>query len=302
MNTQPKFRGGPDGLYVFDRRTGINILFDEIDVPQSQWAYMPRHVSIALTNACDLHCPYCYAPKHNAKLSLSSLIRWVDELDGAGTIGIGFGGGEPLLFPQLIELCQHSAQNTGLAVSLTTHAHRLSEPLAQALKGNVHFIRVSMDGIGKTYETLRGKPFHKLLEALDRVAEIAPFGINFVVNANTINDLDEAVEIALSAGAQEFLLLPEQPVHGMGGIDDRTMCSLQTWVSAYRKPLRISMSDLSVANFSTCDPFRNETGVRAYAHIDADGTLKRSSYDLNGVPIEESIVEALQQLEHQTRE
>lgn len=298
-----KVRAGPDGIYVFDRQTGVNVLFDEIDVPQSQWAKAPRHVSIALTNACDLHCPYCYAPKQYAKLNLADLVRWVNELDDAGTVGIGFGGGEPLLFSQLADLCQYATQNTSLAVSLTTHGHHLDERLGEALKGNIHFIRVSMDGVGKTYEAFRGRSFAKLVETLNYTYEVAPFGINFVVNANTINDLDEAVEIAESTGAQELLLLPEQSVKGAGGIDNNTLHSLKSWITEYRKPLRISISATNEASFSTCDPFSKERGLRAYAHIDADGKLKRSSYDLTGISIGDgTIMGTLQQLELQERE
>jgi sulfatase maturation enzyme AslB (radical SAM superfamily) len=54
------------GVQAFDRRTGLNVLFDEVAVPEQEWAQAPRHLAIALTNACDLHCPYCYAPKHRA--------------------------------------------------------------------------------------------------------------------------------------------------------------------------------------------------------------------------------------------
>lgn len=294
-------RGGPDGLYLFDRDTGVNILLDEIEVPQADWATAPRQVSIALTNACDLHCPYCYAPKHLTKLSMTRIAAWLDELDSNGTVGVGFGGGEPTLYPQLADICQYAAQKTGLAVSFTTHAHHLNTRLVQKLKGNVHFLRVSMDGIGRTYETLRGKSFQAFIKQLNLVRGIAPFGINFVVNAKTIHDLDNAVAIAHNEGAAEFLLLPEQPVLGIGGINAETMHTLRAWVLAYCGLTRISISDTYAENFSICNPFSKESGLLAYAHIDADGVLKRSSYDLNGVPIGDGgVIEALQNLREQT--
>ncbi len=298
---QPKVRGGPDGLYLFDRDTGINILFDEIEVPQSCWATAPRQVSIALTNVCDLHCPYCYAPKHLSKLGATRLAAWLDELDSNGTVGVGFGGGEPTLYPQLADICQYAAQRTGLAVSFTTHTHHLNTGLVQKLKENVHFLRVSMDGIGRTYETLRGKSFQAFIKQLNYVREIAPFGINFVVNAKTIHDLDNAVTIAHNEGAVEFLLLPEQPVLGKGGIDTKTMHTLQAWAFSYRGSQQISISDVHAEGFPICNPFSKESDLLAYAHIDADGVLRRSSYDLNGVPIGDGgVIEALQNLREQT--
>lgn len=62
-----KLRVGPDGLHLFDRRTGLNMLFDEIEAPEEQWSRAPRQVSIALTNACDLACSFCYAPKNGRR-------------------------------------------------------------------------------------------------------------------------------------------------------------------------------------------------------------------------------------------
>jgi len=298
---QPKVRGGPDGLYLFYRDTGTNILLDEIKVSRPYWATAPRQVSIALTNVCDLHCSYCFAPKHLSKLDVNKVVIWLDELDRNGTVGIGFGGGEPTLYPKFPDICQYAAQKTGLAVSFTTHAHHLNTKLVQKLKGNVHYLRVSMDGVGHTYETLRGKSFQAFIKQLNYVREIAPFGINFVVNAKTILDLDNAVTIAHNEGASEFLLLPEQPVFGKGGINAITMHKLRAWVSAYCGTVQITISDTSAEGFPICNPFSKESSLIAYAHIDADGFLKRSSYDLTGIPIGDgSVIDALQELQEQS--
>jgi len=68
-----KVRKGPDGIHLFDRNTGVNILLDETIPPSSSWSASPRQVSIALTNACDLVCPHCYAPKRKAVLELDGV-------------------------------------------------------------------------------------------------------------------------------------------------------------------------------------------------------------------------------------
>ena len=77
-----------------------------------------------------------------------------------------------------------------------------------------------MDGVGDTYERLRGRSFASLLQRFEVIRNLAPFGINFVVNSLTLPDLDAAVALAAEVGASEFLLLPEQRVRGGGGIDD----------------------------------------------------------------------------------
>ena len=282
---QLKSRAGPDGIHLFDRTTGLNILLDDARVPASSWAEAPRQVSVALTNACDLACPYCYAPKNPAALDVDRIASWLVELDAHGCLGVGFGGGEPTLYRRLPDLCRFAARNTGLAVTFTTHAHRLTDPLVAALAGNVHFVRVSMDGVGRTYESLRRRPFAALLQRLEAIKRLAPFGINFVVNDRTLPDLDAATELAAKIGAAQFLLLPEQPVRGRGGIDDGTRLVLHQWVGRYRGTVPLAVSEVEADGLPTCDPLPGETGLRAYAHIDAMGVLKRSSYESAGVAI-----------------
>lgn len=221
----------------------------------------------------------------------------MDELDANGAIAVGFGGGEPTLYPRFAELCRYTTQNTGMAVTFTTHGHHLNDELITALYGNVHFVRISMDGLGTTYESLRGRSFAVFQRRINKLKELAPFGINYVVNAKTFPDLEAATELAARIGAAEFLLLPEQPVNDRGGIDLDTTHALQDWVRGYRGSVRLAVSERGAGDMPTCNPFEAETGLRAYAHVDANGVLKPTSYDCEGVEIRNSgLIAALQLL------
>jgi MoaA/NifB/PqqE/SkfB family radical SAM enzyme len=267
-------------------------------VPQDRWAAAPRHVAIALTNACDLACAHCYAPKQFAALAPDQVCRWLAELDANGCLGVGFGGGEPTLHRGFAHICRCAAQETGLAVSFTTHGHHLLDGrLSAAIAGHVHFVRVSMDGVGQTYEAIRGRPFDTLLRCLEVVRTISRFGLNYVVNRRTLADLDAAVGVAQDTGASELLLLPEMPVRGCGGIDHTSRLDFASWVAAYRGPVPIVVGACGAEGLPTCDPLRRESGLRAYAHIDASGVLKASSYDVHGEPIGDgSLMRAVQVL------
>jgi hypothetical protein len=203
-------------------------------------------------------------------------------------LGIGFGGGEPTLYRDFSLLCEFVTKHTALAVTFTTHAHRIDARLASALQKNVNFIRVSMDGIGRTYEMLRGRSFHQFQKKLELVRAVAPFGINFVVNATTIADVDEAVALSIEFGASEFLLLPEQATSAREGIDNVTRQKLVAWVSTFGAPIRLAVSEADANGLPTCNPLPKERGLRSYAHIDASGILKRSSFDTEGVAIGEA--------------
>jgi pyruvate-formate lyase-activating enzyme len=297
MNNHLKVRAGPDGVHWFDRRTGENFLIDEVLVPSSEWSVAPRQVSIALTNACDLECPFCYAPKQQARLRYEDVAGWLQEFDSAGCFGVGFGGGEPTLHPEFARLCKFASQQTGLAVTFTTHAHYLDRELAAELKGHIHFTRVSMDGVGATYESFRGKTFKQFRDQLQLVQALAPFGINFVVNAATLPEIDAAVTIAIESGAAEFLLLPERPTQKRPGIAECTRAELRAWVRTARPGIRLAISEADSDGFPICAPLAKERGLRSYAHIDASGSLKRSSFDTTGTLIRATgVLHALEQL------
>lgn len=293
-----KVRHGPDGHHFFDRRTGINLLMDEVRPAEQSWSRAPRQVSIALTNACDLHCAYCYAPKSRASLTADQVLAWLVELDEAGCFAVGFGGGEPTLHPQFAEICRRAARETRLAVTFTTHGHRLTDHLLGALVGSANFVRVSVDGVGRTYESYRGRKYEELVARLGGVARVLPFGINVVVNDRTIGELDTLAELAHQFKATELLLLPQQATAAVGGISQEVAARLEQWVRSYAGSVRLAISEAGADGLPTCDPLPGEKELRAYAHIDASGMLRASSYATAETPIGEAgVMSALDRLQ-----
>ena len=292
-----KSRIGPNGVHLFDRLSGLNVLLEELRPEEAAWSKAPRQVSVALTNVCDLHCAYCYAPKHKASLDTCQVLGWLKELDAEGFLGVGFGGGEPTLHPDFVDICKRVAGETQLAVPFTTHGHRLTPQLARRLKNSVHFARVSVDGVGRTYEEQRGRQFTSLLRGIEAIAAMSPFGINVVVNERTVAELDALGELAQKVGASELLLLPQQATAAVTSIDGVVGRALQDWVSNYRGKVRLAVSEAGASGLPTCDPLPDERGIQAYAHIDASGRLRASSYSPAGANIGDAgVLSALDRL------
>jgi MoaA/NifB/PqqE/SkfB family radical SAM enzyme len=279
-----KFRRGPDGAHFFDRDSGLNILLDEVEFAPEDWSCAPRFVSFAITNQCDLKCHFCYAPKQRLQLNHDDVLRWCSELDANGCLGVGFGGGEPTLFGGLARLCRDACTSTQLSISITTHANRFTAKLRDELTGYVHFLRVSMDGVNATYERIRGRPFGDFLQHVKLVADTSPFGINYVVNDETIADLDEALDLSLAAGARDFLLLPEV---SQQKLSPTVHAELARWISRNYERARLSISEHAAPEaIPVADPFAIEKGVRAYVHVNAEGCVSATSYDqTNAMPI-----------------
>jgi Predicted Fe-S oxidoreductases len=280
-----KIRLDENGVHIFDRNNGTNILLDEVQGDQKNWARSPRHISFALTNRCDLSCEYCYAPKNRSEIEFDKLCKWIIELDKNGAIGVGFGGGEPTIYKRFVEICQFVSKHTQLSVSFTTHGHRISKFMAEQLRGHVNFIRVSMDGLGLTYERLRGKSFTNFISAISIIKTIAPFGINYVLNKDTIDELEEAISFSNVLGAKEFLILPE--LDKLGNTNKEILDKLKCFLEIYKggMPLRINSNcsdGIPIAN-----PFKDEFSLNGFAFVDASGFLKVTSYDTYGIDLKE---------------
>ena len=292
-----KSRFGPNGVHLFDRLSGLNVLLEELRPEEAVWSTSPRQISIALTNVCDLHCTYCYAPKHKSSLRTDQVLGWLKELDTEGCLGVGLGGGEPTLHPDFVDICKRASGETRLAVTFMTHGHHMTPQLVERLKGSIHFARISVDGVGRNYEEQRGKQFASLLRGMESIASLSPFGINIVVNERTVTELDAMSELAQKVGASELLLLPQQATTAVASMDGVVGRVLQDWVSNYRGKVRLAVSEAGASGLPTCDPLPDERGLQAYAHIDASGTLRTSSYSPAGVKIGDAgVLSALNRL------
>ena len=210
---------------------------------------------------------------------------------------MGFGGGEPTAHPHFVDVCERATGQTNLAVTFTTHGHRITKAMAGRLKGNVNFIRVSMDGVGGTYERIRGRGFSEFRRKLDVIGGICPFALNVVINSDTVNELDEVAEFARAVGARELLLLPQQPTSVVPGLDRDSSKRFEDWVIRAPRQVPLAISEAGASPMlGLADPYPDEPALEAHAHIDADGILKPNAYSPTGVRIHGSVVDAITEL------
>lgn len=280
-----KTRATPEGYLCFERRTGLNILFDELK--PTEFSKGPAMVSFAITNTCNLRCPHCFVQKGASMLDLSRLKQWFQELDAIDCLGVGLGGGEPMLHPDFATICEFVHQQTGMACTITTNATLLSDELMETVSQDIDFCRISMDGWGETHQKLRGVSFDSLTSRLEKAAKAMSVGVNYLVNADTVHDLPRVVPLLESFGVLELLLLPEIGPDRKRSVTAGTMAELGEWIESYGGPMRIRASE------SACDssfPAVFPPGDRLldqYVHVDADGVLKSTSYASTGIPIGE---------------
>jgi MoaA/NifB/PqqE/SkfB family radical SAM enzyme len=284
-----KFRREARGLHFFDRSSGLHVLLDECPIPAEHVDEGPAIISIALTNACDLSCAFCYAPKTNHWLRSDDVLRWCKDLNELGTLEAAFGGGEPTLYRDLPQLCRSVWSGTDLGISITTHGQHLTDELVNSLQGAVSIIRVSIDGPEPYYSSIRGQHLQSLMERLQRVAGRIPLGINTVINPDTLPHLDEMAALVRSVGAVDWLLLPEVRA-GEFILSDSEWRVFDKWIAERRLDMDLRVAT-EAAKHLTC-PLLLEDPPESYAHISADGHLRRCSYSTGGIRLEGMTVAA----------
>lgn len=128
---------------------------------------VPRLVSLTIepTNICNFRCVMC--PVNRGMKRKKGLINFelykklIDENPTLEFVLL-FHWGEPLLYPRIFDMIEYAGQK-GIKPILTTNSSRFTkEVLQKIVHSKLDRITVSMDGIGKTYEKIRGYPFAKV--------------------------------------------------------------------------------------------------------------------------------------------
>ena len=122
----------------------------------------PVAVNFHIWPKCNLACTFCYAtfPQARRTLPLADALAVIERLADAGTQKITFVGGEPTLYPHLVEVVRHS-EALGLTTCIVSNGARLNDVLDR-VADSIDWIGLSVDsGNEQTQKDLgRGRGDH----------------------------------------------------------------------------------------------------------------------------------------------
>ncbi|HKO08811.1 MAG TPA: radical SAM protein [Alphaproteobacteria bacterium] len=189
-------------------------------VTGSKIAFFPPHMSVELTEGCNLRCDYCYRESDATKLShmpTDALLRLLEKLWGAGLRSVELTGGEPLLhedFRRILTLCAEKFDMVGVL----TNGTRLSDDLAQqfAGMGEKLMYSVSLDASTPEVHDARRGVKGAWARTTRNVARLAALGVgirvSMVVDERNFHDLENTLLLAKSLGARAFSYSPLLPL------------------------------------------------------------------------------------------
>jgi len=273
------------GLHFFDRKSGLHILMDEIKFNIKAAAVSPRTLSIAITNSCNLKCPFCYASKSKNELSLDFLKDVAKELDNLNVFEITLGGGEPFAHQDLIEFCQWVWGNTKLGISITTNGKLLNPEKIKQLKNSISSIRLSMEAVEDKYVKNRNASFEKFKNSINLLKGEIPTSINCVVLKNNVDDLIEVIEFAIDNSINDVLIIAEHSA-GVPVLKELELLRIKEIILQYQDKIQLNLTeelakllDINVLADGDKDEF-------CFAHLSSDKKIKRNSFDKNGISID----------------
>lgn len=183
-------------LLLFDRASGLNVLLEGDETAHIR-RVAPRTLLIALTNACNLTCAFCYRDVDSRSLwRYESLMQFCREADEWGVLEVAFGGGEPMLFPRWSEFINELYDTTGLCINFTTNGTLLTEQFLREIAGKIGQIRVSLYDDNDWPNTV------KLL-----ARSSARFGVNWMISPAELPNIERKFGQLVALGVRDFLLI-----------------------------------------------------------------------------------------------
>lgn len=165
---------------------------------------IPISVEVQLNTQCNLRCKHCCQPSYDKIMPVAQVKRILKILNEKKVFEINLTGGEPFLHPNIFELIQLSAEKYNFATIIITNGTLLTESLVKRLskfRNNLAFL-VSLEGVGKVNDNIRGKGVFK---KVDRVLKILKkydiyVEISSTINSWNINHYQELINYSKSLG------------------------------------------------------------------------------------------------------
>jgi radical SAM protein with 4Fe4S-binding SPASM domain len=163
-----------------------------------------RYLELQITDRCNLRCRHCYIGEKSAnELSIQQITGILSEFESMQGLRLLITGGEPLLHSRFIEVNEILPKFFFRKV-LFTNGLLLRKDLLSSLR--VDEIQVSIDGLERSHDALRGKgSFKKALTgarlALERGFEVS---IATMVHAKNLEDFDAMGRLFSGLGIKDW--------------------------------------------------------------------------------------------------
>jgi GeoRSP system radical SAM/SPASM protein len=226
----------------------------------------PLTINWAINNSCNFSCRHCYSRSDTGdELDRDTLCRCIEKTAQAGVMSINFGGGEPLLRHDLLDISACAAGN-GMRVSMNSNGWLISQDKARELKQSGFYkVGISIDShVSELHDKFRGMPgsHERALHALTYLqAAGIKTSISTVICKFNHLDIDHLIRMAEEYGVEQ-LNFHNFKCSGLGYANrDELDLSPAEWQEFYKKALHAKRQGRSL-DISLDDPIIASLGLK----------------------------------------
>lgn len=178
----------------------------------------PYYVLWDCSRNCNLHCAHCGAikEKYNKELNTAQLKNLIDQLAKIKVRFFAATGGEPLLRKDLLEVMKYASEK-GIKTGFATNGYFIDEEVAKKIKeANISSIQISLDGIEKTHNEIRGnnQSFQRAINAIKLLQKqkIKLVSVATTLTPMNFNELNKLKEILLDLKVKTWRICIIMPI------------------------------------------------------------------------------------------
>ena len=213
-------------------RLGKNVLGSRVYQETGRFS-MPYKYSFVLTNVCQSRCKTCKIWKiyednpelQQDELELDEFKQIIDSISD-DALWLNFSGGEPFLFPDIVELAEYAFENCPNLFMMNIPTNAISndyiadrvEELLEVKPDHINLtVTISLDGVGEQHDEIRGVPgnwerameLYEDLESYEEEYENFESGFQTTVSKYNIHNLDEIFDFTSQATLPIFTFAHE---------------------------------------------------------------------------------------------
>jgi radical SAM protein with 4Fe4S-binding SPASM domain len=171
----------------------------------------PHTVYVDTTRACNLRCRHCYANasvRAKEELTFEEIKSILKECKDMGVFRVAFGGGEPSIRKDFLEILRYTDE-LGLDANFSTNGTLLTQHIIKQLSEieALKEVQVSLDGASwQTNDAIRGEGvFYKATETIKNlVAANIYTRISASISKINYSEISDLIDLAVELGVQEF--------------------------------------------------------------------------------------------------
>lgn len=163
-----------------------------------------RYLELLITNRCNLRCRHCYVgDPHHHDLPFEKIKKALEEFEEIQGLRLLISGGEPLLHPNFWAI-NEILRNYEFRSVLLSNGTLVTEEVAKRLK--VHEVQLSLDGMRKGHEILRGEgTFDKVVRAIDVLKDAnIKVSIASMIHRGNLDEFNELSDFIQSKEIKEW--------------------------------------------------------------------------------------------------